>query len=119
MVDTTFRADRETLSAAFSLVFRQGRAPPSCPSPCESELLNFIRDRVPAASPAACRDALIRVRKLSKDVYTVCDQFREGLFGSGDTAQVAAMKALMEKNPGFSEEEYRVAFSVGMMWTAF
>lgn len=113
------RADSETLSVAFTLVFRQGRAPPSCPSPREAELLNQICDRVQAASTAACRDALIRVRKLSYDVYIVCDEFREGIFGTGDEAQAAAINALAEINPGFSKEEYRTAFVTGMMWTAF
>lgn len=119
MAANTPRADRETLSTAFTLVFRQGRAPPSCPSPREAELQNQICDRVPASSPAACRDALIRVRKLSYDVYIVCDGFREGLFGTGDEAQAAAIDALAQMNPGFSGEELRTAFVTGMMWTAF
>lgn len=119
MNDTPVSADFATISAAFSLVFCQGRAPPSCPNPREEELLNRICERVPAASPEACRDAMIRVRKLSCDVYVVCDQFREGYFGTGNQAQVAAIRALAQMSPGFTEEEYRTAFVTGMMWTAF
>ena len=119
MQKRTPKADPETLSIAFTLVFRQGRAPPSCPTPHESELLNRIMDKTTSASPAVCRDALIRVRKLSCDVYPVCDAFREGGYGTGKAAEDAAIRALVEKNPGFTPEEYRVAFAVGMMWTAF
>jgi len=119
MATDTPGADSETLSVAFTLVFRQGQAPPSCPSPHEAELLNQISDRVQGASPAACRDALIRVRKLSSDVYIVCDGFRKGIFGTGDEAHSAAINALAQINPGFSVEEYRTAFVTGMMWTAF
>ena len=111
--------DPTVLSAAFDLVFRQGRSPPSCPHPDESDLLNRIRDRAPAAPAAACREALIRVRRLSLDVYEVCDAFRDGAYGTGEGAHDAAVRALAEKNPGFTEDEYAKAFAVGMMWTAF
>ncbi|MDD1715358.1 MAG: hypothetical protein LUQ01_00005 [Methanolinea sp.] len=119
MKGTPVKADQKVLSAAFDLVFRQGRSPPSCPDPDESDLLNRIRDKVPEATAAACREALIRVRRLSIDVYDECDAFREGIYGSGDEAKDSAIMALAEKNPGFTIEEYRKAFVVGMMWTAF
>ncbi len=111
--------DPKVLSAAFDLVFRQGRSPPSCPSPDESDLFHRIWDRVPEATAAACREALIRVRRLSVDVCEVCDALREGAFGSGEEARNTAVRVLAEKNPGFNEEEYRKAFAVGMMWTSF
>jgi hypothetical protein len=61
----------------------------------------------------------IRVRRLSVDVYEVCDALRKGAFGSGEEARNTAVRVLAEKNPGFTEEEYRNAFAVGMMWTSF
>lgn len=112
-------SDPEALRIAFDLIFRKGRAPPSCPMPDERDLLNRIMDRAPEASAAGCRDALIMVRILSFDVYQICDTFREGLYGTGKDNEDAAIRDLKEKNPGFTEDEYRTAFAVGMMWTAF
>ena len=108
--------DPEVLSAAFVLVFRQGRSPPSCPAPNDTDLLNRIRDAVPAASPLVCRDALVRVRRLSFDVTEICTAFREGQFGSGDEGRAAALGELERQNPGFSDAEYHTAFNVGQMW---
>jgi hypothetical protein len=59
------------MSAAFTLIFCQGRSPPSCPVPNDTDLLNRIRDKVQNASPAECRDSLIRVQRLSHDVYEI------------------------------------------------
>ena len=109
----------EVLSIAFDLIFRKGRSPPSCPAPDDNDLLNRIRDKVQNESPAQCRDALIRIQRLSHDVYDVCDAFREGEYGTGNEALVAAIAVLRKKCPGLSDEEYRTAFAVGMMWTAF
>lgn len=111
-------SDPAALRIAFDLIFHKGRAPPSCPMPDERDLLNRIMDRAPEASAAGCRDALIMVRKLSYDVYPVCDAFREGLYGTGEDAKGAAIRDLEEKNPGFTDDEYLTAFAVGMMWTA-
>jgi hypothetical protein len=108
--------DPAVLSAAFALVFRQGRSPPSCPMPDDMDLLNRIRDAVPSASPAVCREALIRVRRLSFDVVEICTAYREGDYGSGNEAKAAALCDLEGKDPGFSEPEYRTAFSVGLLW---
>jgi hypothetical protein len=110
------KLDPAVLSAAFVLVFRQGRSPPSCPMPDDNGLLNRILDAVPSASPASCREALIRVRRLSFDVVEVCTALREGEYGSGGDAKAAALSDLEGKNPGFSETEYRTAFGVGLMW---
>jgi hypothetical protein len=104
------------LSAAFALVFRQGRSPPSCPAPNDTDLLNRIRDAVPAASPRACHEALVRVRRLSFDVVEVCTAFRQGEYGTGDDAQAAALAELERQDPGFLPPEYRTAFAVGLMW---
>ena len=109
----------EVMSIAFDLIFRQGRSPPSCPMPNDTDLLNRIRDKVQNESPAMCRYALIRIQRLSHDVYDVCNGFREGEYGSGDEATGAALALLEKKCPGLSEDEYRTAFAVGMMWTAF
>ncbi len=108
--------DPIALSAAFVLIFRQGRSPPSCPMPNDTDLLNRIRDAVPQASPAVCREALVRVRRLSFDVTEICTLFREGQYGTGDGARGAALQELMERNPGFTDAEYRTAFNVGLMW---
>ena len=116
MPHATPKPDPAVLSAAFALVFRQGRSPPSCPTPNDRDLLNRIQDAVPSAFPAACRDALIRVRRLSFDVVEVCTGFREGQYGTGDEAQAAAFCDLEDKDPGFTDEEYRTAFAVGMIW---
>lgn len=105
-----------TLSAAFVLVFRQGRSPPSCPAPDDAGLLNRISDAVPSESPAACREALVRVRRLSFDVLEIASMFRQGEFGEGDSAKAAALAELEGRDPGFSEPEYRTAFSVGLLW---
>jgi len=113
------RPGKEVMSIAFDLIFRKGRSPPSCPAPDDTDLLNRIRDRVRNESPALCRDALIRIQRLSHDVYEVCGAFREGEYGSGDEALATALALLEKKCPGLSEEEYRTAFAVGMMWTAF
>ena len=124
-------SDPEALSAAFVLVFcdrreheknpgdsslRQGRSPPSCPVPSDTDLLNRIRDAVPAVSPEVCREALVRVRRLSFDVTEICTAFCEGQYGTGDGARAAAMEEIRSRNPGFSDAEYRTAFNVGLMW---
>jgi hypothetical protein len=109
----------EVMSIAFDLIFRKGRSPPSCPTPDDTDLLNRIRDRVRNESPAMCRDALIRIQRLSHDVCDVCGAFRDGEYGSGNEALEKALVLLEEKCPGLSAEEYRTAFAVGMMWTAF
>jgi len=110
------KPDKNAMSAAFALVFRQGRSPPSCPLPDDASLLNRILDAAPDAPPAACRDALVRVRRLSFDAVEICSAFRQGDYGVGDEAQAAALADLEEKNPHFSEAEYRTAFAVGMIW---
>ncbi|NMB79321.1 MAG: hypothetical protein GYA23_09545 [Methanomicrobiales archaeon] len=106
----------EALSAAFSLIFHKGRSPPSCPVPDDNDLLNRIRDAVPQAPPKACRDALVRVRRLSFDVTEVCGAFLQGDYGEGADAKAAALADLETKDPGFSEAEYFTAFAVGLMW---
>jgi hypothetical protein len=123
--------DPEVLTAAFVLVFRdhrehgknqedsslwQGRSSSSFPVPTDTDLLNRIRDAVPAASPVACRDALVRVRRLSSDATEICTAFREGRYGSGEEGRAAALRELGEQNPGFSAAEYRTAFNAGLMW---
>jgi hypothetical protein len=110
--------DPKILSAAFSLVFRKGRSPPSCTHPDDTDLLNRIRDAAPSASPAACRDALIRVRRLSFDVVELAGAFREGQYGAGEDAEAAVLCELTAKDPGFTKAEYRTAFEVGLMWAA-
>ena len=109
----------EVMSIAFDLIFRKDRSPPSCPAPDDTDLLNRIRDTVQNESPAMCRDALIRIQRLSHDVYEVCGAFRDGEYGSGDEALKKAISLLQKKCPGLSQDEYRTAFAVGMMWTAF
>ena len=110
------KPDPKALAAAFALVFRQGRSPPSCPMPDDAGLLNRILDTAPDATPSACRDALVRVRRLSFDAVEVSTAFRDGEYGTGEEAQAAALANLEEKNPHFSEAEYRTAFAVGLMW---
>ncbi len=111
--------DRPVLSAAFTLVFRQGRAPPSCMVPDEADLVSRVREIVPDTPPKICREAISKVRRLSREAVIVCDAFRCGAYGRGPDAQDTAIRVLAGKNPGFSEVEYRTAFSTGMMWTAF
>jgi hypothetical protein len=108
--------DPAIVSAAFSLIFRQGRSPPSCPAPDDNDILNRIRDKVPSASPAACRDALIRVRRLEFDVVEIAREFRTGQYGNGDDAEAAALCDLEDRGPGFSDDEYSTAFKVGLIW---
>lgn len=110
------QADPRALAAAFDLIFRKGRSPPSCPVPDDTDLLNRIRDAVPDASPAVCREALVRVRRLSFDVLEICMGYQDGQYGSGDGAQAAALADLEAGNPGFSPDGYRTAFLVGQMW---
>lgn len=108
------KKDPAVMSAAFALVFRKGRSPPSCPVPDDTDILNRIRDAVPAASPAACREAL--VRRLSFDAAESGRSFLEGEYGSGKDARAAVLADLEQKNPGFSDPEYETAFSVGLLW---
>ena len=108
--------DDAARSAAFALVFHKGRSPPSCPVPDDNDLLNRIRDAVPSASPKACREALVRVRRLSFDVTDVAGSFLQGDYGEGKMAQAAALADLEAKGPGFSGPEYQTAFAVGLMW---
>lgn len=107
--------DSGTLSAAFLLVFRQGSSP-SSPAPDDTDLLHRLRDAVPAAPPAACREALIRVRRLSFDAAGTGTAFLEGQFGTGDRAREKAIRELQETNPGFTDAEYRTAFNAGLAW---
>ena len=108
--------DPAALSAAFALVFRQGRSPPSCLLPDDAGLLNRILDAAPDAPPSSCRDALVRVRRLSFDAVEVASAFREGEYGNGDGAEAAALEDLARKNSGFSHDEYLTAFAVGRIW---
>ena len=108
--------DRAVLDAAFTLVFRKGRSPPSCPTPNDTDLLNRIRDAAPAASPAVCRDALIMVRRLSFDTIEIGTGFLAGEYGNGDKAEAVALSILEKKNPGFTDAEYRTAFEIGRIW---
>ncbi|HII99710.1 MAG TPA: hypothetical protein HA272_10780 [Methanoregula sp.] len=110
------RPDPLALGAAFALVFEKGRSPPSCPMPDDAGLLNRILDAAPNASPSACRDALVRVRRLSFDAVETGASFREGAYGSGADAKAAALADLEEKNPHFTETEYVTAFAVGLIW---
>jgi hypothetical protein len=69
---------------------------------------------VPAASPAVCREALIRVRRPSFDVPG--DRIRIprwGVYGKDGDAEVSALCELEDRNPGFFNEEYRTASAVG------
>ncbi len=109
--------DPAVLSAAFMLVFRKGRSPPSCVAPNDTDLLNRIRDIVPAATPAACREALIRVRRLSFDVLELASAFCEAEYEERGDAGAFMLRELEDKDPGFSEDEYRTALAVGMIWT--
>ena len=118
MTSPHHKVDRAILSAAFTLVFRKGRSPPSCPAPNDMDLLNRIRDAVPAASPVVCRDALILVRRLSFDAAEIGAGFLGGEYGKGETALAEALTLLETKNPGFTEDEYRTAFEVGKIWAA-
>ena len=118
MKQSSHSVDPAVLSAAFTLVFRKGRSPPSCAAPNDTDLLNRIRDAVPAVSPAVCRDALIKVRRLSFDVLETASAFREGHYGTDSDARAKALCEIEDQNPGFSDEEYCTAFEVGMIWAA-
>jgi hypothetical protein len=108
--------DPAVVSAAFSLIFRQGRSPPSCPAPNDNDILNRIRDKVPLASPATCRDALVEVRRLEFDVVDIAGAFRSGEYGEGAFAEAAALCELEDKDPGFTDDEYTTAFKIGLIW---
>jgi hypothetical protein len=71
------------------------------------------------ASTDEILDALARMRRLSDKVYEVCDAFRDGRFGEGTSARVAALQELADGNPGFTEVEYETAFAAGLLWTTF
>jgi hypothetical protein len=108
-------ANAKTLSAAFSLVFCQGRSSPSGLSPDDNDLLNRIRDAVPEVSPAACREALIRVQRLSFDAVEIGMGFSLGEYGEDDDSRALAIAELEKHNPGFTAVQYRAAFEVGLM----
>jgi hypothetical protein len=105
--------------AAFALAFTNSRSPLPFERRTDGELISMIQKRIPAASDAECREALVRVCHLSGAVCEICEKFRSGGFGAGEDAVQNALDALCDKVPGFSFEEYREAFAAGMLWTAF
>ncbi|AGB02921.1 hypothetical protein Metfor_1902 [Methanoregula formicica SMSP] len=109
--------DPALLSAAVSIVLSQGG--PAEEGADDTVLIRRLCGQVPSASPGLCRDAVSRARKLSRDAYEICDAFRDGAYGSGSGAGDAALRALEEKSPGFSPDDYRQAFAAGLLWTAF
>ena len=109
--------DPALLSAAVSLFLSQGFPPEN--NAGDDALVRLLRGQYPMASPELCRAAVSRARNLSRVAYDVCDAFRDGAFGRGSEAADAAIRALEEKSPGFSAEDYRQAFAAGLLWTAF
>lgn len=106
-------------AAAFALAFTNSRSPLPFETHTDAELLELIQARVPLAPVAECREALARVRRLCDAVYEVCEAFRKGGFGTGPESAPAALAALAQALPGFSDQEYREAFAAGLLWTAF
>jgi len=109
--------DPAMLSVAASLVLSQGCPPEN--SVVDDGLVQRLCGQFPSAPPILCRDAVNRARKLSRDAYDICDAFRDGAYGSGREAADVAICTLEEKSPGFSTENYRQAFTAGLLWTAF
>lgn len=109
----------EVRKAAFALAFTNSRSPLLYERRTDGELISMIQKRVPAASDAGCREALVRVCHLSGAVCEICEKFRSGGFGAGEDAAQTAIAWLREQQPGFTPEEYREAFAAGLLWTAF
>jgi len=109
--------DPALLSAAVSLVLSQGFPPEN--SAGDDALVRRLCGQFPLASPELCLDAVNRARKLSRDAYDICDAFRDGTYGRDSNAADTAIRALEEKSPGFSPDNYRQAFTAGLLWTAF
>jgi hypothetical protein len=111
--------DPEVLSAAFLLAFGNSRSPLPFETHRDEDLLPLVRERVPAASPDECLEALALVRSLCNDIYDVCERFRTGGFGSGAAARKRAVAELSLRHFGFLDAEYEAAFAAGLLWTAF
>lgn len=109
----------EARKAAFALAFTNSRSPLPLECRPDGELITMLRERVPAASDAECREAIKTVRCLCSAVYAVCEEFRSGTCGHGADAARIAIGRLREQQPGFSAEEYREAFAAGLLWTGF
>jgi hypothetical protein len=113
-------SDKSTAQeATFALAFTSSRSPLPYEMHTDRELLPAIRERAPAASEKECLEALARIRRLCDAVYDVCGAFRDGKFGSGPGSAPAALAALADTRPGFSDQEYREAFAAGLLWTGF
>ena len=109
--------DSALLSAAAGIVLSQG--PPPEKDAGDDTLVQHLCGQFRPAPPELCRDAVSRARKLSRDAYDICDAFRDGAYGSGSEAADAALRALEQKSPYFSADDYRLAFATGLLWTAF
>lgn len=109
--------DSALLSAAAGMVLSQGPLPEKDTD--ESVLVRRLCGQFGPAPEHACRAAVIRARKLSRDAYDICDAFRGGAYGKGSEAADAAIRALEEKSPGFSADDYWQAFAAGLLWTLF
>ena len=119
MTNGTISTATGAQAAAFALAFTNSRSPLPFETHTDAELVEVIRARVPSAPMAECREALARVRHLCDAVYKVCEAFRKGAFGTGPESAPAALAALAQSLPGFSDQEYREAFATGLLWTAF
>ena len=119
MTNGTISTATGAQAAAFALAFTNSRSPLPFETHTDAELVEAIQVRVPSAPVAECREALARVRLLCDAVYKVCEAFRKGAFGTGPESAPAALAALAQSLPGFSDQEYREAFATGLLWTAF
>lgn len=109
--------DPALLSAAAGMVLSQG--PPPEKDAGDESLVQHLCGQFRPAPEDACRAAVSRARKLSRDAYDICDAFRGGVYGKGSEAADVALRTLEEKSPGFSAEDYRQAFAAGLLWTLF
>lgn len=111
--------DLDARRAAFELAFDSRRSPLPYEKQTDEQLLPEVHRRAPSSSKDECLDALAAVRRLCDDVYDVCNEFRDGGFGAGASARLAATSELAGRRPGFTAAEYEAAFSAGLLWTAF
>jgi hypothetical protein len=110
-------SDPALLSAAADIVLSQG--PPPEKDAGDDTLIQHLCVTFRPTPEHACRVAVIRARKLSRDAYDICDAFRGGAYGKGSEAADVAIRALEEKSPGFFADDYLQAFVAGLLWTVF
>jgi len=104
---------------AFDLAFKEKRSPLVYEKLTDEQLVIKILSILPNTSKNECTAAITKIRQLCDDTYEICNSYRDGKFGKDPLAAKTAIVELSKKSPGFSTSEYDIAFTTGLLWTAF